>query len=319
MTTPVINRIFYALLVGAMLLAAYAASNWNPDAITLDNAYVSGRVLRIPASTDGFVESYSVRRADPVARGQRLFFIRNGENEARLREHGAALRMAVEEEMRSCKGLSAVLQRARVQLAIARLQGAFHQAGTSEVTAPYDGYVYDVLAYPGRPVRKGEDLLVLIPKEPPWVEANVLESDIARLAPGTAVEVIPDTGGGKLKYPGLIQSVVPAVAAVFSPLPRNNLDSNWIRTTQRIPVLISFTMPPGDAQLPLGASVRVVIDAKTPRRKPQTPDQPRAAPAPAPTPPAPPKDSVKAGFDDYLGSMLAPYQSAGQGGGTRCR
>lgn len=314
-----VNRIFHALLIGAMLLAVYAAASWNPDAITLDNAYVSGRVLRITASTDGVIESYFVRRADPVVQGQRLVFIRSGENEARLREYGAALRMVVEEEMRSCKGLSAVLQRARVQLAIAKLQGAFHQASASEVAAPYDGYVYDLLAYPGRPVKKGEDLLVLIPKEPPRVEANVLESDIARLAPGTAVEVIPDTGGGKLRYPGLIQSVVPAVAAVFSPLPRNNLDSNWIRTTQRIPVLISFTMPPGDAQLPLGASVRVVIDAKVPRQKPQAPDQPQAAPAPAPTPPPPPKDSAKTAFDDYLGSMLAPYPSAGQGGGTRCR
>ena len=43
------KKLLYALLVVAMTVAACAVASWNSHSITLDNAHVSGRILKIPA------------------------------------------------------------------------------------------------------------------------------------------------------------------------------------------------------------------------------------------------------------------------------
>jgi len=160
-----------------------------------------------------------------------------------------------------------------------------------------------VLVYPGRYVKKAENLLILIPKEEQVIEANVLESEISLISPGTAVMVVPDVGGGKRRFSGVVQSIVPAVAATFSPLPRNNLDSNWIKTTQRIPILI--TLAPSSektSELPLGSSVKVFVDISGSSRG----ELAARLPAPAPAVFSPGQDLADR-FEDYLQLVLREY------------
>jgi multidrug resistance efflux pump len=322
-----IKKIFFALFATALVVAGYGVASRDSGKLTLDNAYVSGRVLKISATADGVVDAYAVRRADQVVKGQRLFSISDNENDAKLLEYREALLAAIDEKIPSCadflpaqtapgqanakaerspvKKRPAVLQRARVQPAIAQLRGAFYRAAESEIKSPVDGYVYDVLVYPGRYVKKGENLLILIPREEPVIEANVLESEISLISPGTAVTVVPDVGGGKLRFSGAVQSIVPSVAATFSPLPRNNLDSNWIKTTQRIPILITLAPSSGKTgELPLGSSVKVIIDvaaAGSSRGE-------RAAKAPAPVPVLSPERDLRSEFEDYLQAVLREHR-----------
>lgn len=376
------KKIFYAFIVLALVLTGVVIARRDASLLVLDNAYVSGRIIKLSATADGTVEAFSVKRADQVVHGQRLFRISDSLADARLLDYQEQVRIAIDAEILSCKELSlaqmtveradlkashvsstlqradalasinfisaesldnkrfdsqlgkadqaaaqqeyqrslyqnrrTIFQRARVRQAIAQLRGAFLEREAANVEAPYDGYIYEVQAYPGAYVKKGDQLLVLIPNEQMMIEANVLESEIGRIAIGTPVSVEPDTGGGKLKFDGVIASIVPSIAANFSQLPRNNLDSNWIKTSQRIPVLIKLhATPQGLQQLPMGASVKVVVHTVPPGAQQPAATNPPPAPAPSATPvPAETK------FERFLQPIMAEYQGRNAGRLGRCK
>lgn len=148
-----------------------------------------------------------------------------------------------------------VLERPLVRQLINELQSTYYSLHESKIEAPFDGYVYDIRTYAGKYVEKGEALLVLVPKESQLIEANVLESEVAQIRPGLAVSVRSDVRrNSELK--GFVESIVPSVAAAFSAIPRNNIDSNWIKTSQRVPVLIRVN---DGSMLPVGSSVKVTV------------------------------------------------------------
>jgi membrane fusion protein, multidrug efflux system len=152
-----------------------------------------------------------------------------------------------------------VLAHATVRAEIGRLGRLLRRRADLHLRASADGYVYEVLVFPGEYAQEGERLVVLVPDEELMVEANVLESRLSQVQVGAGVEVIPDVGGGGVKLQGQVYSIAPAVASTFSPLPRNNATSNWIKVTQRVPVLIRVSgVEPGLA-LPIGSSVQVRI------------------------------------------------------------
>ncbi len=375
----VLKKTFAGLFGAALVATVVGVLRHDADVITLDNAYVSGRVLKISASTDGTVQTYAARRAAYVRKGERLFNIGDIDNAARLKEYRELLRIAIEDELQACREVASartsldrahtnagfvdgnlqrvksleqvgmmtremlekrqlevamstldttaaqlelarsadknrlpVLQRPKVQHAVAKLQAAFNQAYAADVLAPADGYIYELLTYTGQYVEKGDKLMVLIPKEEQVIEANVLESDIAAIASGNQVTVVPDVGNGKQTYSGVIQSIVPSVAATFSQLPRNNLDSNWIKTSQRIPVLITLAAPTGDsAPLPLGSSVKVTVKIGQPaRRDAAAPARRPVAVAAAASAEENMEQQLARRFAGYLGQVMAAYPSS---------
>jgi membrane fusion protein (multidrug efflux system) len=382
-----IKKLFAVLFGLALVATAVGVMRRNTGMITLDNAYVSGRVLKISAGADGTVQTYAARRAAYVRKGERLFSIGEIDKAARLKEYRELLGVAIEDEVQTCRDVAGartslsrattnasyadgnlqrvkslaqvgmmtremlekreqemamsaldttaaqlaldklamrnrlpILERPKVQYAVARLQAAFNEAYAADVLAPDDGYIYELQTYTGQYVQKGDNLLVFLPKEEQIIEANVLESDVASLRAGSRVTVVPDVGGGKRIYSGIIQSIVPSVAATFSQLPRNNLDSNWIKTSQRIPVLITLAPPTGDvAPLPLGSSVKVIIDVRQAAVLGAAPAQPqaqaqRSAYRPAAAEPAIEHDLSRR-YAAYLREILASFP---HGGGRKC-
>lgn len=378
MSKAMLKKTFAGLFAAALIVTVVAVMRHDADLITLDNAYVSGRVLRISASTDGTVQAYAAKRAAYVRKGERLFNIGDIDNAARLKEYRELLRIAIEDELQACREVASartsldrahtnagfvdgnlqrvksleqvgmmtremlekrqlevamstldttaaqqelarsadknrlpVLQRPKVQHAVAKLQAAFNQAYAADVLAPADGYIYELLTYSGQYVEKGDKLMVLIPKEEQVIEANVLESEIAVIAPGNAVTVVPDVGGGKQTYSGVIQSIVPSVAATFSQLPRNNLDSNWIKTSQRIPVLITLAAPErNSAPLPLGSSVKVTVKVGQARQGATAPLAGAKASAGTSTEESMEQQQARR-FSSYLGLVMAAYPGSG--------
>ncbi len=92
-----------------------------------------------------------------------------------------------------------------------------------------------------------------------WVEANMKETDLARVHDGLPVEVTVDT------YPdctwrGSVESVSPASGAAFSPLPSENISGNWVKVVQRIPVRIALEKSSCDVRLSSGMSAVISID-----------------------------------------------------------
>ena len=140
------------------------------------------------------------------------------------------------------------------------LKKALYRQHSHTIRAPSDGYIYDVLTKAGLYTTEGETNVVFIPVEELKIEANVLESKIDTIEEQREVLIYSDIHKDK-PLRGYIESVVPSTAATFSQLPRNNVDSNWIKVTQRIPVLIAIK-PDETRQrafLPIGSSVTVSI------------------------------------------------------------
>lgn len=152
-------------------------------------------------------------------------------------------------------------ERASIKMAVNKLKEAVYQHELHKQYAPSDGYIYDILTYKGQRVDEDTSLMVFLPNDKLYIEANALESNLMHLEQGRTVdiEVDADLNGKPLK--GHVHSIVPAVAASFSALPRNNTDSNWIKVAQRVPVLIEVDDTP-QAHLPIGTSVKVVVDIK---------------------------------------------------------
>lgn len=156
-----------------------------------------------------------------------------------------------------------LIERPNIQLAMTNLREALYNKYMNEIRAPYDGYIYEVLAYPTIYAKAGVSQIIFIPTERPTIEANILESELQFIKQGMKVIVIPDISDKREKITGFIQSIVPSTAATFSAFPRNNIDSNWIKVSQRIPIVIRLLDETENSlEMPIGTSVRVIIPTR---------------------------------------------------------
>ncbi len=76
--------------------------------------------------------------------------------------------------------------------------------------APFAGRVASVQVVPGQWVRQGEELVTVVSLDPIRVEVQVLESEIAHLAPGRTAEVAFAAFPGE-RLTGRVQSINPIV------------------------------------------------------------------------------------------------------------
>lgn len=123
------------------------------------------------------------------------------------------------------------------------------------VIAPVSGIVAARLSNPGDTVQAGQAMLAIVDPRQLWVQANIEETRVGRLAVGQYVEIRLDsldrTVGGR------VQAITPATASSFSLLPQQNTTGNFNKITQLVPVKIVFENP--DLPLTLGSSVEVKI------------------------------------------------------------
>lgn len=163
----------------------------------------------------------------------------------------------IESAMLEYANTEPILQRPEVKLSQLTFEEALHNQQLTSVEAPTNGYVYDLYAYPNQFVEKGDVVAVLVSTDHLRIEANVLESEVGKLQPDMKVDIISDVHKDKV-LKGHIHSIVPSTAASFSPIPRNNMDSNWIKVSQRVPVLIEIDES-DKALLPIGSSSKLHV------------------------------------------------------------
>ena len=126
------------------------------------------------------------------------------------------------------------------------------------ITSPIDGVVGGTFAMAGEYVSAGERLLVLHDPAGIWVETNIRETEVARLAVGQPVRIEVDA------YPDLeVAGRVAADRRCGRPassrcLPRLNDSSTFTKVTQRIKVRVDIEPP--DARLKPGMMVEVYVD-----------------------------------------------------------
>jgi len=148
------------------------------------------------------------------------------------------------------------------KLALEKLKELFYKKRMLSIVSPVNGYVSDVEQFSGAWIAKGETVLTIISQDEVYVAANVLEKKIKRILPGHLAEVTLDIYGDDVKLKASVKAVPPATMSTFSVIPQNNINSNWIKVSQRIPVLLelkNFNSTPQLPYAPIGGNARIKI------------------------------------------------------------
>jgi multidrug resistance efflux pump len=124
-----------------------------------------------------------------------------------------------------------------------------------DVQSPVDGVVIAEPVAVGATVAAGQPIVSVVDPSQLFVNANIEETNIARVKVGQTVTVHVDALNADI--PGKVEAVTPATAGVFSILPTSNTSGNFTKVTQLVPVRIAVNL--GNQPLLLGANVEVKI------------------------------------------------------------
>ena len=145
----------------------------------------------------------------------------------------------------------------------AELQGRIEQQrldiADRTIRSPIDGVVDRTFVQAGEYVRPGQRLAIVHSPKRVWIEANVKETQIRKLAVGQPVEVRVDAYPGEA-FHGRVQTIGSATTGSFALLPNPNPSGNFTKITQRLPVRIELEQT--DERLAPGMMVEVDIDIR---------------------------------------------------------
>lgn len=121
-----------------------------------------------------------------------------------------------------------------------RLRLAYLAYQRRHIIAPVGGVVAKRRAQVGDQVKTGSPLLVIVPMNDLWVEANLLETKIARVRPGQTAEIRVDAYRDGFVYHGTVEGINPGTGSAFALLPTDNASGNFIHIAERVPVRIGL-------------------------------------------------------------------------------
>jgi len=129
------------------------------------------------------------------------------------------------------------------------------------VRAPIDGVVSRRQVQVGQRVPAGASMMVIVPVQAAFVDANFKEGQLARVKPGQRVTLTSDLYGEDVEYHGLVVGFSGGTGAAFAVVPAQNATGNWIKVVQRLPVRIALD-PKELAEHPLrvGLSMNATVD-----------------------------------------------------------
>ncbi len=148
----------------------------------------------------------------------------------------------------------------QIGMANIAINNAQNDIGYTKIHAPVDGYISDLNLQTGELVVQGQKMFGLVDTHTWWIDANFKETQLERMKPGQPVEITLDMYGSH-RYKGIVQSISFASGDTFSLLPPENATGNWVKVTQRFPVMIKIE---DDKNFPLrvGASCEVSVDTR---------------------------------------------------------
>lgn len=166
--------------------------------------------------------------------------VQNAEDE--IRELEASIREVRAEQQGIEAQLldSSVANHPAVEKAKSRLRRAFLDYRRRNVVAPVAGYIAKRKAQIGDNLKAGTPLLVIVPLDEVWVEANFLETQVADIRLGQRAEIRVDAYYGDRRYHGRVQGMSPATGSTFALLPADNSTGNFIHIAERLQVRIAL-------------------------------------------------------------------------------
>lgn len=168
----------------------------------------------------------SAERQLEVLRGQKAAAMRQA-NAATSQSNATTQQVGV---------VNATIQQRQADLDNAKLNLSY-----TAILAPSDGYVSKVNVQVGQLLSPGQSLFSVVATSAPWVVANFKETQLEKLRVGQKVVVHIDAYPGH-DFQAKVTSLSPATGSRFALLPPDNASGNFVKTVQRLPVKIEFTM-----------------------------------------------------------------------------
>ena len=283
----------YLVTLAAVIAAGYVLSNMFSEYLfqpwTRDG-HVRAQVIKITPRVSGPIVELPINDNQAVIKGDLLFRIDPRTYELAVEQAEAKLQQALASELvkqdqadrgnelyRKDRGAISeqalvrkkndlLVARANVQVARSNLEKAKLDLEFTEVRAPVDGYVTNLLLRYGSQTVANQPALALIDSNSFWVHGFFKE---------TQVEYIRKNNKAVIKlmtYPddpleGVVESMGWGIAQqdgapAADLLPSINPSFDWIRLAQRIPVRIRLTQIPDKVDLRVGTSASVFIETE---------------------------------------------------------
>lgn len=151
-----------------------------------------------------------------------------------------------------------------VMLARAKLEQAQINHRRTEIRASVAGVVSKLQIQVGQRVHSGQSMLVIVPVDDMYVNANFKEGQLSKIKVGQAVEVTSDVYGSEVVFKGRVEGFAGGTGSAFAIIPAQNATGNWIKVVQRVPVRIkldSTELKAHPLTVGLSMTVRINIDA----------------------------------------------------------
>jgi len=274
-----------AVVVAGMALASmfreYLFQPWTRD------GHVRAQVIKITPRVGGPIIDLPIHDNQAVTGGDLLFKIDPRtyqlaieQAEAKLKQAQASERVKLDQAQRardlSKKDKGAISEqalvrkendllvaKADVKVAEANLHAARLDLEFTEVRAPVDGYVTNLLLRYGSQTVANQPALALIDTSSFWVHGFFKETQIENIRPENKVVI------KLMTYPdapleGVVESMGWGIAQqdgapAADLLPTINPSFDWIRLAQRIPVRIRLTHIPDEVDLRVGTTASVFV------------------------------------------------------------
>lgn len=148
-----------------------------------------------------------------------------------------------------------------VQVAQAHVEQAQLDLERTVIRAPVDGVVTRRNIQVGQRVAPGTSIMMIVPLNDLYVDANFKESQLKKVRPGQAVTLTSDLYGDDVEYHGKVMGFSGGTGSAFALIPAQNATGNWIKVVQRLPVRIALD-PKELAEHPLrvGLSMEAKVD-----------------------------------------------------------
>ena len=149
-----------------------------------------------------------------------------------------------------------------VKLAAAEVRSAYLNLERMTIVSPVTGYVAKRNVQLGAHVDGSAPLMVVVPLDQIWVNANFKESQLGRIRTGQAVTLSSDLYGSGVAFHGTVVGVDAGTGSAFALLPAQNATGNWIKVVQRVPVRVAIAREDVAAH-PLRIGLSMDVDVNT--------------------------------------------------------
>lgn len=149
----------------------------------------------------------------------------------------------------------------QVEKAATNLKNAYLNWKRTCIYAPDSGYVAKRAVQVGQQVSPNTVLMIIVPLNQIWINANFKESQLKNIRIGQPVKITVDAYGSGVIFHGKVVGLSPGTGTTFDLLPPQNATGNWIKVVQRLPVRIAID--PQDLKkhpLRIGLSTTVTIN-----------------------------------------------------------